>query len=351
MLINKYRLKIRFLSVVMIAAMGLCVVGCPPPFDEPVADFSATPSSGKFPLTANFSDQSIGDIYSWEWDFGDGTMSTLQNPKHTYQLAGSYSPSLTVTGAKGSDTMLKDRYINPVDRPVLNFDSTVKTGDAPVEIQFNDKSSNTDLIASWLWDFGDGQSSTDRNPSHRYERPGKYAVALTVTCQGSSEKISVRKEGYIIVTELVEFASSNPIGIGPVWALKTRGDCDFKGHGPDIDVSASLELRNSGRGVDLLLSIVATETEPDLSTGQGSKKFPLGVSIPRGFKVYEFVSQSKVSYFYTDSNHDYDYSPPFELGRFKILGDTDNGDICNTSYKDTHVIFENIYFKMRIGPQ
>jgi PKD repeat protein len=76
-----------------------------------VADFTASPTSGQRPLTVQFTDQSLGFINSWLWDFGDGVTSTLQSPTHTYTLTGTFTVSLTVSGPGGSDTEVKTDYI------------------------------------------------------------------------------------------------------------------------------------------------------------------------------------------------------------------------------------------------
>ena len=77
----------------------------------PSASFSANPTSGNAPLSVNFTDESTGSITSWEWDFGDGSTSTMQNPSHTYAEPGTYTVSLTVTGPGGLDTETKADYI------------------------------------------------------------------------------------------------------------------------------------------------------------------------------------------------------------------------------------------------
>jgi len=80
---------------------------------EPIqAAFSASPLSGAPPLTVSFTDESTGDITGWDWDFGDGNSSTVQNPTHTYQSVNSYTVSLTVTGPGGSSTATLVNYIN-----------------------------------------------------------------------------------------------------------------------------------------------------------------------------------------------------------------------------------------------
>jgi len=78
----------------------------------PVADFAGDPTSGNAPLTVQFTDTSTNSPTSWSWDFGDGVgSSTAQNPAYTYDAAGTYTVSLTVTNAHGSDTETKLDYI------------------------------------------------------------------------------------------------------------------------------------------------------------------------------------------------------------------------------------------------
>jgi len=69
-----------------------------------LAGFSASRTSGIVPLAVEFTDQSVGAITSWAWDFGDGGTSTEQSPSHTYNTVGVYTVSLTVTAAEGTDT-------------------------------------------------------------------------------------------------------------------------------------------------------------------------------------------------------------------------------------------------------
>lgn len=79
--------------------------------EPPVADFVGTPTSGTAPLVVSFTDQSTNNPTSWSWDFGDGGSSSAENPNHTYTSAGSYTVSLTVTNADGSDTQTLTNYI------------------------------------------------------------------------------------------------------------------------------------------------------------------------------------------------------------------------------------------------
>lgn len=82
----------------------------------PVATFAGSPTSGSAPLTVNFTDLSTGDPTSWDWSFGDGGTSTSQNPSHSYTANGTYTVSLTVSNAYGSDTDTKVGFITVADQ-------------------------------------------------------------------------------------------------------------------------------------------------------------------------------------------------------------------------------------------
>jgi hypothetical protein len=86
-----------------------------------VADFTATPTTGKMPLAVKFTDLSGGSVSAWSWSFGDGGTSTAQNPSHTYPTFGQYTVSLTVTGPSGNSTETREGYID-VRRLGADFD-------------------------------------------------------------------------------------------------------------------------------------------------------------------------------------------------------------------------------------
>lgn len=150
--------------------------------DAPVAAFTANPTSGTAPLNVNFTDQSTNNPTSWQWNFGDGGNSTQQNPSHTYQNAGSYTVQLIATNSLGSDTETKNNYITVTsgggsDAPVAAFTGNPTSGTAPLTVSFTDQSTNNPTI--WQWDFGDGTTSTQQNPSKTFSAPGNYTVKLT----------------------------------------------------------------------------------------------------------------------------------------------------------------------------
>ena len=136
--------------------------------------------------TVTFGDESSGGATSWFWEFGDGTTSTDENPSHTYAHPGIYEVRLTITTPTGTysrtwtviilDTGLPQGLPNP---PVAAI-SVTKTKLAVSEsLTFADAS--TGSPDGWLWNFGDGNTSTSQNPTHAFSVAGQYHVTLTVS--------------------------------------------------------------------------------------------------------------------------------------------------------------------------
>ena len=160
----------------------------------PTAAFTADPTSGNAPLTVQFTDSSnagSAPITSWLWNFGDSSTSTEQNPSHTYASEGSYTVSLTAATSVGFDAETKTDYITVSAAPVgptAAFTADPTSGDAPLTVQFTDSSNaGSASITSWLWNFGDSSTSTERNPSHTYTSEGSYTVSLTVATSVGSD--------------------------------------------------------------------------------------------------------------------------------------------------------------------
>jgi len=171
---------------------------------RPAADFSATTVSGDEPLTVNFTDTSTSydGIVSWSWNFGDGQTSTTPSPTHEYAQDGTYTVSLTVTEADNdSDIETKTNYITVLEAgPTAKFSATPLSGNEPLTVNFTDTSTSADGIDSWLWDFGDGHTSTEQSPAHKYAQNGTYTVSLTVT-EADSNSDTKTRTSYITVLE------------------------------------------------------------------------------------------------------------------------------------------------------
>ena len=150
----------------------------------------------------------------WLWDLGNGATSTLQNPSTTYVTPGTYTVSLTVTNAAGaSHTTTKKAYLTVYIEPEADFTADKTTGCFPAIIQFTDLSSSSTgtTINEWKWDFGDGNTSNQKNPKHTYKNPGMYTVILTVNTDKGCKKVVV-KPNYITIAQGVvpAFKYSDP---------------------------------------------------------------------------------------------------------------------------------------------
>lgn len=162
----------------------------------PVAQFIGKPTSGTAPLNVKFTDQSTNTPTSWKWEYRKGSGSWTQfaknkNPSYTFPAAGSYDIRLTASNKGGSDVETKTAYITvttPVRRPVARFTQDIYVGRAPLTVHFTDHSLyNPD---TYFWQFGDGSTSSEKNPVHTYTRPGFYHVRERVSSAGGSDTAS-----------------------------------------------------------------------------------------------------------------------------------------------------------------
>jgi PKD repeat protein len=160
-----------------------------------VRESNAPPSAGFDPpgcqatLPCDFADHSTDDdgtVVNWSWDFGDGGTSSDRNPSHTFAAPGRFMVTLGVTdndegtGQTEQEILVADAPPPPNHAPTAAFDPPVCR--ATVACAFLDGSTDEDgSIAGWSWDFGDGGTSADQNPSHTFGAEGEFRVTLAVT--------------------------------------------------------------------------------------------------------------------------------------------------------------------------
>ena len=117
---------------------------------------------------------------TYEWDFGDGQTATAQNPAHTYASPGTYTVTLTVTGANARCADMDAQMVTIYNAPEADFSAAAGCVSDPVV--FSDSSTvASGTIASYEWDFGDGTLGRQQNPTHLYTTAGTYTVMLMVT--------------------------------------------------------------------------------------------------------------------------------------------------------------------------
>jgi gliding motility-associated-like protein len=149
--------------------------------EAPPPDFTSdNTQSCKTPFTVHFTNLTQG-ANTYIWDFGDGANSTDINPAHTYTDTGSYTVRLIATSNNGCvDTMVRTEYIQ-VGRPVITIIDLPQMGCVPLTISPSSTIAVSEPVTNYLWDFGDGTTSTGKNPTHTYSTPGTYDVSLIIS--------------------------------------------------------------------------------------------------------------------------------------------------------------------------
>ncbi len=164
----------------------------------PVSQFSLTNTTGCTPHTVNISNQSTGSA-NYIWHFGDGTISYDANPVHVYTTPGTYYISLVTGNGTGcKDTLVTENPVIVAASPVPSFSLSGNIGCAPLLVQFNNTSTNTDSTTTYSWNFGNGTSATAANPSANYLSPGNYSVTLTATNGGVCQEIATLNNVVIV---------------------------------------------------------------------------------------------------------------------------------------------------------
>lgn len=168
-------------------------------YDNPTADFIATPtkgcnSIGTDTLKVQFTDATVGGSTIQNWDFGDGSSVNAINPLHFYlNPDSSYTVSFTATNPCGTDDTIMVIY---TFTPVPEFSASDSSVSIGVIVQFNDESIGA---SHWSWDFGDGNTSDLQNPTHAFDSSGVFDIKLTVDNMCSDS--TVTKAGLITVSQ------------------------------------------------------------------------------------------------------------------------------------------------------
>ncbi len=152
----------------------------------PEAQFAASTTEGEAPLQVQFTNESSGDINEVTWTFGDLGESNIENPQVIFEEPGEYDIQLLVVGDGGQDTASAQVAVSaPPDAPDVEI-SSVAVDNPPLTIQFNANMLSGE-VTSWSWDFGDGNTSDQQNPSHTYGQEGTYLVSLTAEGPGGTD--------------------------------------------------------------------------------------------------------------------------------------------------------------------
>lgn len=171
-------------AVALLAALPLAgqIVGT-------TADFDWQPATPKAGQTIQFNDRSVGSIFGWYWSFGDGSTSGLQNPTHVYANPGVYSVTLAVLDRslqQASTTKTVSVAAGGTTAADFSFAPTLPS--VGQTVQFTDLTQGSPT--SWSWDFGDGGTSTQKNPAHAYATAADFQVRLTATTSAGPSTVT-----------------------------------------------------------------------------------------------------------------------------------------------------------------
>jgi PKD repeat protein len=178
----------------------LAVVACDTGILEP--DAGALPSGSflsqvdiKDPFKVSFS-ASAQNVSSVFWDFGDNLgVATGTNVNYTYSRSGNYTVILTLINKAGVQDVKKQITVSGSEEPIPAFDFSIDDATAPLTVNFKN---STEFGSTYLWDFADGTTSTDENPSHTYSATGEYSVRLTATGKDGIKQASKREKFFVI---------------------------------------------------------------------------------------------------------------------------------------------------------
>lgn len=214
----------------------------------PVASFTWSLDSPAAGQTVTFTDTSSGEPTSWSWDFGDGGTSQEQNPTYVFAAEGEFDVGLTVENEDGSDTVSYPFSVGPPTGCHLTCSAvapaTAEFSEEVVFQSFIDAAGCTgDEVVSW--DFGDGTTSSEPNPTHTYSTLGTLRWGMTVSVDGvtcvAAGDITVSGDGpgECTHTTWVPVVSRDTGSSGSVW----RSDLGLLGTDA---AGASVELRFHG---------------------------------------------------------------------------------------------------------
>jgi gliding motility-associated-like protein len=198
--------------------------------------------------------QAVANGIFYSWNFGDGTpISNETMPSHVYDQAGTFNVSLTAVGAGGCEATINTINVVVAEPPVAEFHSTPAF---PIQLSLPNTQvgfiNDSEHGLSYRWDFGDGQLSSEINPSHSYFEPGEYQVSLTVTNEEGCVS-SVMHGPYIVLAPdlfIPNVFSPNGDGVNDLFFVNYTGSQPFNAQVFDRWGVKLYESRNKVQGWD-----------------------------------------------------------------------------------------------------
>lgn len=203
----------------------------------PVADFTFSPEQPHIGDTIVFAQDASdkdGDIVKYEWDFDDGTTSSLQDPEHKFSAKRLYNVRLTVTDDGGkTSSVSKGVHFKNLLPEVTAIEASPGAPSTSQDVEFHAVASDPDgKIISYTWDFGDGGTSKEDDPVHRFSEKGTYNVTVTVKDDDGAEATRSTEIVVYNTGPRAEFSHSppSPLTLETVWFTSESTDPDGSIH-------------------------------------------------------------------------------------------------------------------------
>lgn len=202
------------------------------PIEPPVAGFIASTTDIMMEESVDFTDQSTNNPTNWSWSFEGGipSSSTLQNPSVTYPGAGNFDVTLTVQNEGGSHSLTKTDliHVSAPPPPSAAFTASSNLVYTHQKVYFSDESTNNPETWEWEFEGATPQTSLQQNPVVEYAHEGTYNVSLKVSNQGGSDQLT--QLNYIDVALSPDFAVPHN-----VQASSTLNDVTITWDKPNVD--------------------------------------------------------------------------------------------------------------------
>ncbi|MEM2870099.1 MAG: PKD domain-containing protein [Thermoplasmata archaeon] len=196
------------------------------------------------PIYFNISIYNIdGFITKIYWNFGDGSISELPNPVHSYSRAGIYTVRFTAWDDDGASNSTEFKIYVMNRDPLADFNMSLTTATVLDDIAFTPEAFDMDgTISQYFWDFGDGSTSSEPNPVHRYGTKGTFWPTLYVIDDGGAMSNIARKQ--IIIENIPPRGAINASSTSPL----TFERVNFTASGNDADGVVKLYIWDFGDG-------------------------------------------------------------------------------------------------------
>ncbi|WP_225984189.1 PKD domain-containing protein [Epidermidibacterium keratini] len=249
----------------------------------PTAKVSAAANGLSVTVDGSSSSDPDGSIASYAWDFGDGQTGTGATATHTYAAAGTYTITLTVTDNAGAtataNTSVTVTAPPPNQAPTAKF--TFSTQGLTAAVDGSTSSDPDGSIASYAWDFGDGQTGTGATATHTYTAAGTYTITLTVTDNAGatatatgSVTVSAPPAPTVLASDLFDRMLQNDWGtadLGGPWSIYGGSAAFAVANGAGTVTVAPADTREARlTGVSATSCVVETSFSSDSAAAGGA---------------------------------------------------------------------------------